>query len=142
MNDGRVDGGYGVLTSAHAYLPHRRIGKRCQVLNALSQFVEHCDASLDERAAIRCRLDALPAAIEQAHAEGVFKMGDRRGNGGLRHIEGDRRLPHAAGLNDGEENIQVSQPETAADTVVPLRGGGHSKSLWYHLTLILFGFEA
>ena len=129
-----------MLAPSHAYLSHRRIGKRRDVLNALPQFVKHCDAPLDERAAIRRRLYALPAPVEQAHAEGVFQVGDRLGNGGLRHVEGARRLPHAAGLNDGQQNIHVPQFEAAAETVVPLRGG-HSKSLCYHSILILSGFE-
>ena len=77
MDDGRIDGGYRVLAPSHPYLPRRRIGKGRDVLNALSQFVEHCDAALDQRAAIWCRLYALPAAVEQAHAEGVFEVGDR-----------------------------------------------------------------
>jgi hypothetical protein len=33
------------------------------------KFVEHRDASLDEGAAVRRRLDPLTVAIEQAHAE-------------------------------------------------------------------------
>ncbi len=126
MNDRRIDCGYGVLAPSHAYLAYCRIGERRDVLHALPQFVEHGDASLDERAAIGCRLYALPAPVEQAHAEGVLQIGDRLGNGGLRHVEGTRRLAHAAGLNDGHENIDVAQSEAAADAVVPLRGGGHS----------------
>jgi hypothetical protein len=142
----RASGLFGPVTTtkgspSHAYLSHRRIGKRRDVLNALPQFVEHCDASLDQRAAIRRRLYALPAAVEQAHAEGVFQICDRLGHGRLRHIEGGGRLPHAARLNDGQQNIHVSQFEAAADAVVPLRGGGHSKSLWYHSIIILSGFE-
>ena len=141
MDDGRIDGGYGMLAPSHANLAHRRIGKRRDVLNALSQFVEHGDTPLDQRAAIRCRLYTLPAPVEQAHAEGVFQVGNRLGNGGLRHVEGARGLPHAARLYDGQENIHVSQFEAAANPVVPLRGGGHSKSLWYHSAIILSGFE-
>src|SRR5438046_1215892 len=140
MNDRRIDRGYRVLAPSHAYLSRRRISKRRYVLNALPQFVEHCDASFDKRAAIRCRLYALSAPVEQAHAEGVFQVGDRLGNGGLRHVEGGSRLPHAARLNDGQQNIHVPQFEAAADTVVPLRGGCHSKSLWYHSIMILSGF--
>ena len=140
MDDGRIDGGYGVLAPSHANLAHRRIGKRRDVLNALPQFVEHGDAPLDQRAAIRCRLYTLPAPVEQAHAESAFQISDRLGNGWLRHVEGACRLAHAAGLNNGQQNIHVPQFEAATDTVVPLRCDGHSKLLWYHSITILSGF--
>src|SRR5205085_6705341 len=94
MDDGRIDSGDRMLAPSHAYLSRGRIGKGRDVLNALPQFVEHCDASFDKRPAIRRRLYTLSAAVEQAHAEGVLQVGNRLGNGGLRHVESARRLPH------------------------------------------------
>jgi hypothetical protein len=44
-------------------------------------------------------------------------------------------------LNNGQQNIHVSQFEAATDAIVPLRGGCHSKSLWYHSITILSGFD-
>src|SRR5215510_4664762 len=118
-----------MLTASHAYLSRRRIGKRCDVLNSLPQFVEHCDAALDQRTTIWRGLNALAAAVEQAHAQCVLQIGDRLRDGGLRHVEGACCLAHAACLDNGQQNIDVSQFEAAADAVVPLREG-HSKSLW------------
>src|SRR4029077_16165665 len=119
MDHRRIDGRYRVLAPTHAYLSHRRIVERRDILNALPQFVEHCDATLDERTAIRGRLDALPTPVKQAYTEGVLQVGNRFRNGRLRHVEGGCRLSHAARLNDGHQNVHVSQFEATADTVVP-----------------------
>jgi hypothetical protein len=66
-----------MLAPSHPYLSHRRISKGRDVLNTLPQLVEHCDAALDKRAAIWCRLYALPAPVEETHAEGLFEAGNR-----------------------------------------------------------------
>jgi hypothetical protein len=47
MNDGRIDRGYRMLAPSHPYLSRRRISKGRDVLNALPQLVEHCDAALE-----------------------------------------------------------------------------------------------
>ena len=129
MDDGRIDRGDRVLAPAHAYLSHCRIGERRDVVHALAQFVEHGDAALDERPATGRRLDALPTPVEEPHTEGLFQVSDRLGHCRLRHVEGRGGLAHAAGLNDGQQNIDVPQFEAAADPVVPLRDGGHSRLL-------------
>src|SRR6476620_6135508 len=64
MDDGRIDCRYRMLAPSHPYLPGRRIGKGRDVLNALSQLVEHFDSALDERAAIWCRFYALATPVE------------------------------------------------------------------------------
>ena len=116
-----------MLAPAHAYLPHCRIGERRDFVHALAQFVEHGDAAPDECPAIGRRLDALPAPVEEPHTEGLFQVSDRLGHCRLRHVEGRGGLAHAAGLNDGQQNIDVAQFEAAADPVVPLRDVGHCK---------------
>jgi hypothetical protein len=54
----------------------------------LPEFIEDGDASLDECAAIRRRLDAFGAAVEERHAKSVLHVGDGPRDGRL----GQRKL--------------------------------------------------
>ena len=53
------------------------VGEEFNVLHALPQLVEDGDASLEQRSAIGRRLGAMAVAFKQAHAEHMFKVGDR-----------------------------------------------------------------
>jgi len=64
-------------------------------------------------------------AVRYAHAEGVLDGSDRLRDRGLRHVEMDAGLRHAAVLRNGEENVQVAKPHPAADPAVPVDSLGH-----------------
>ena len=55
----------------------RRIGQELDVLHRLAQVIEHGHAAIEQGAAVLRRLDAVTAAIEQPHADRVFKVRDR-----------------------------------------------------------------
>ena len=66
---------------------------------------------------------AIP--FEQAHAEHSLKVGDhpryhRLGNGELL-----RRFRHAFALRDGEQDVEVAQPNAAANAFRPVHWGTH-----------------
>jgi hypothetical protein len=47
---------------------------------------------------------------------------DRLRDGGLRHAEMVAGLGHAAVLGDGEQDVQIAQPDPPADPTVPVGG--------------------
>jgi hypothetical protein len=69
------------------------------------------------------RPDAAWATIEEADAEGVFEVGDRSRNSGLRRGKPFRRLVHAAGFHYGHEDTHIVQLETALDAIDLVHGG-------------------
>src|SRR5215217_645853 len=88
--------------------------------NALLQFVEHAQASPQQRAAVKSGLDTLGGAVEQANAEHMLEIGDGLGNHRPRDRETIRRLRHIPSLDDGQENMQVARLEPAANSILPL----------------------
>jgi hypothetical protein len=85
------------------------------LVHARPQIVEDRDAALEQGAAVGGRLDALRAAVEQAHAEHAFeigyhfrhhRLGDREALGGLRH---------AAPFRDRHHHLQVLQLDPVTD---------------------------
>ncbi|ERI28431.1 hypothetical protein BURCENBC7_AP2938 [Burkholderia cenocepacia BC7] len=65
------------------------------------------------------RLRAVPAALEQLHAEDRLQLGDRLRHGRLRDRQAFGRLLHAAQLRDREKTLQVPKFDTAVgDTVI------------------------
>jgi hypothetical protein len=99
--------------------------KKFDVPDALLQFIEHRGAPLDERLAILRRLDALRAAVEQAYAERIFKIGDDFRHSRLRDAKLLRRLRHAAVLDRRVKHVQVAQLEPATDLAFPVDPSGH-----------------
>src|SRR5262249_26613620 len=88
--------------------------------DALLELVENDGPALEQGAAVDRRLDTLRIAVKQAHAEGMLQIGDHLGDGRLRNAEMCRRLGHAAALHDGEEHVEIAQPETAANLAFPV----------------------
>ena len=58
-------------------LADRRIGQELDILHRLAQFIEHGYSAIKQGAAILRRFGAMTAAIEQPHADRMFKVGDR-----------------------------------------------------------------
>jgi len=50
----------------------------------------------------------------------VLEIGDRLRDRGLGHCELDCGLSHAAGLCDGEQNVQVAQLDPPTDPIAPM----------------------
>src|SRR5262249_44780031 len=90
----------------------------CRVLDGLdfsdplSEFVEDSNTSLDECAAIRGRLDAFGAAIEERHAKRVLHVGDGPRDGGLGYRKLCGGLRHASGLRHSQQNVQLMKLES------------------------------
>ena len=63
------------------------------------------------------RFNSLAVAIEEAQAEHLLQVRNRFGNVGLRGVQVSRRLPHAAGLHDGHEDMEVLQLKPPADAI-------------------------
>src|SRR5215831_8499714 len=71
------------------------------------------------------RHDAAPAAVQESNAERIFQLDDRLGNSGLGDVETLRRLSHAPGFNDGQQDIEVTQFQPTLGAMVP-RHESHS----------------
>ena len=112
---------------ADADLPGRRVGQEFDVLHALAQVVEDRDAALLQCEAVGRRHDAAPPAVDQSHAERVFELGNRLGYGRLRDVEAARRLAHAAGVDQGGEDVEVAQLEATLGALVPGHGPSFRK---------------
>src|SRR4051794_40958686 len=67
LDDGEDGSTCRVLAARDPQFPRRRIGEEFYVFHALPELIKHRKATLDERAAIWRRLDALRAAIQQAN---------------------------------------------------------------------------
>jgi len=70
------------------------------------------------------RLRAVPAALEQLHAENALQLGDRLRYGRLRDRQAFRGLLHAAQLRDREKALQMPELDAAVrDSII------HNRSL-------------
>jgi hypothetical protein len=103
------------LRCANPQLPGGRIGEKSDILDALTQLVEHRDAALYKRPAIGGGLDPLPAPVEKTHPERMLEIGDGFRNRRLRDTQTANGLSHAAGIDDREENIEVAQFEAVLE---------------------------
>src|SRR5262249_32215619 len=105
-----------------------RISEKLDVLDALAQLVERGKPALEQGLAIGRRLDPLAAAIEQADAERTLQVSDRLRYDRVRDRQAFGGSRHAAGLNDGEQDIDVPQFEAATDAVLPLHVSLHRQT--------------
>ena len=74
------------------------------------------------------RLDAARAAIEQAHAEHVLEIRDRRRNSRLRHGKLACRLADAARFHHSREDIEVAHSKPAPEAAFPFHCDGSHKA--------------
>src|SRR3954470_17814793 len=77
VNDSHDKTGSHRLGTSDADFPHRRISEKLDVLDALPQLVEDRQSSLDERAAVLRRLDAMGASVQERHSERMLQVSDR-----------------------------------------------------------------
>jgi hypothetical protein len=90
--------------------------------------VEHQDA-FQHGAAVNRRRDAARTAVEQPCAESVLQVGDELRHRGMRHAKVGGRLCQTSMLHDSEEDVQVPQPQSAANVVVPIDDLSHKQKL-------------
>src|SRR6202008_3449897 len=86
------------------------------------------EAALEESMAIDRRLDSLRTTVEQFDPDSVLEIGDHLRHAGLRYTEMRGRLGHAAALHDGEKEMQIAQPQAAADLAVGIDFSSHTAS--------------
>src|SRR5436189_4660966 len=114
------------IDTSDSHFTDGRVGKKLDLVDALTQLVECRKSVLENRAAIERGLDALAAAMQQAHAQGMYHAGN-----GLRHERmGNRQLfgslRYAAERHCREQDMHVAQLESSADAVLPM----HSVTVW------------
>ena len=100
-------------------LADRRIGQMLDLADALFQLVEGGAAAAQHGLAVGGRRYAMRTAIEQPRTKGVLQIGDGFGYRRLGHAEPCGRPGHAARLHDGKEDVQIAQPQAAADARTP-----------------------
>ena len=101
--------------AADPQLPRRGVGHELDLVHACSEIIENRDAAPEQGAAVRRRLDALGAAIEQADAEHVFEIGYHFRHDRLRDREMLGGSRHAAPFRHRHHDLQVLQLEPVAD---------------------------
>jgi hypothetical protein len=92
-----------------------RVGQEIDVVDSLPELVEGGASAPEQSLAVDRGLDPARAAIEQADAEHLLQSGDDVGHGRLRQPELARRPGHAAGLDDGGQDLQIAKAQAAAD---------------------------
>ena len=127
------------LSGSNPQFSRRWIGEELNVSDTLSQFVKHRDTTSDKRAAIRRRLYASRAAIEQTNAERMFQLRDGPRQRWLGRPELFGRLAHAARLHHRDEDADVVQLETSLDAIGLVHSAGYPiANLLYHYRTIAF----
>src|SRR5262249_42083479 len=113
--------------AAQPQLPRSRISEEFDLLHALAKLVEHRRCALDDRQTVGCRLDAPRASIKKAYAKGVFEVGDRFRDIGLRNGEVRCRFRHTPGLHHGKQDAELPQFQSPFD-VIRSHGGPYTYS--------------
>ena len=111
------------MAASDPHFPSSRVGEKLDVLHALAQLIEDGGPAIEQRATVLGRLDPLAVAVEQAHAERMLQFRDRSAKWWAGWCSGVRRLPHAAGLHDGHQDVQVLQLHPASDAIAQLHPG-------------------
>src|SRR5262245_47803239 len=138
LNGGGDQPGRNGLSAANAQLPRAWIGKKLDLAHALPQFIKNSDAAFGQGSAIKRRLDALRAAIEQRHTQRAFAA-----RNGLRYDWPRNGEPlgcfgHVSLFSHGHEDVKVARLEPASDTVSPVHRSLVSKQLtgWRKIELV------
>src|SRR5215510_4704677 len=95
------------------------VNKKFNFLYAGPQFIEHCDASPEQRGPIARWLSTVAVAFKQAHTKHVFKVGNHLRYNGFGNGKLLCRPRHALTLNDGKQNVQVAQHNAAPNPFRP-----------------------
>src|SRR5712672_1619142 len=91
----------------------------------MAQFIEYGHAAIEQGPTVIGCFDPLAVALKQPYAKRMFQFRDRPRNGGLSDAEALRRLPHAAGLHHGHEDVQVLQLHPSSDAIAQLHGSAY-----------------
>src|SRR6266545_2074359 len=119
------------LGTPDAYFSHVGIRQKLDIADPLLEFVEHHVSAFEQCFGIYRGRHAMRATVQEAYAEGHLQIGNRVRYGGLRHCKMRGRLGHAAPLHYGRKNMEVAQPEPAADAALPFhRGASHKFRRW------------
>ena len=95
---------HGKRNNSNPHLALRRIRKKLDVLQALTQVVKYGHSAIEQCTTVLSWLDTLTSTIEQPYAERTLQFGNRSRYIGLRGVQTLRRLPHAAGLRHLHED--------------------------------------
>jgi len=117
-NCGQQTGNEGFVTSDSDFTD-RGIGQEFDILDALAQIVEYGHSTIKQCAAVLGGLDSLRTAVKKWNAQRALQVCNGLGHGGLGHMEMVSRLPHAAHFDDGHQNIEFAQLQTALGLIVP-----------------------
>src|SRR5215469_18391456 len=90
----------------------------------LPEFIERRRSAFEQRVPVHGWFDTAWAAVEQSHADGCLEIADGFRHGGLCHAQERAGLRHAARLHYSEEDMQIAQPKSPADTAVPISSFG------------------
>jgi hypothetical protein len=122
VDDGQNWPARSVLAAPDAQFTRCWVAEEFNILHPLSELIEDRKSALEDRLAILRRPDAIRTAIEEAHAESVFEVGNRSRNGGLRGCKALRRFVHAASLHHGHEDPHVMQFQATLNTLDLVHG--------------------
>src|SRR4029450_8123704 len=103
------------VVASNSHFSSGGIGEKFDVLDSLTEVIEHSRSAIEKDPTVLGQLDALRVAVEQSHANSAFQFGDRPGNGGLGRIEERGRLAHVAGLHHGHQDMEVVQLHPESD---------------------------
>ena len=101
-NDARVGG------QGDAHLSRLEPGNQSQVVEEVVFRGDERAAMHDDALAELGKRDAPGLAIEQAHAKLLFERRDGLGQRRLRDLEGDSRVPEAAGFGEGHDLAELA----------------------------------
>ena len=105
-----------------------RIANEFDISDSLSQLVERSAGSHQQRCAARGWNDAMRTPIQKSYTDRMLQDGNRLRDRGSRYTELGAGFRHAAVFNDGQEDEQVTQPQSAANLLVPLDRCSHKES--------------
>src|SRR5262245_30096537 len=97
-----------------------RIGQKYDILDALTELIEHGGAALRQGGAIDGRLGTVTVAFKQTHAEDVLKVRDCLRYDRPRNGKSLRCKRQTLVLHDRQENMEVVQSDTTTDAFRPI----------------------
>ena len=92
------------------------------VSDALLHFIEDDPAPFDQQTAAFGQLDPARESIQEWCTQRLFHVGDCLGYRWLRQGQALRCLSHTASLRHSLQRVQIFEPQTPPDAIVPLHG--------------------
>lgn len=110
----------GGIGAAYSELAGRRVGQKLDVSYALLQFIECDQAASQQGLAINSWHDAPAGTIEKTHAQCVLQIANRLGDRSLGDMKVLGGLCHTSPSYDGEIRVQIAEPQTPANLIIPI----------------------